>query len=144
MSSRRHCFLTVSPLLCPNLADSDPASELKGKSVVDEFVLDVKKHAVLDEATVGVEAVVLDGRGQGALTPRPLPTPKEPTAAAREKHNLTHIPYEDWCPFCVSCRRPNDHHRLSLRSEREHPLLVGDYAFVRNTGDDQLICILIC
>ena len=33
---------------------------------MDDQVSDVEKHAVLGEAIVGIEAVTLDGRGQGA------------------------------------------------------------------------------
>ena len=87
--------------------------------------------------------VTLDERGQGALPFKMLPSPKEPTQAQRERHNICHWPYESWCPVCVATRRPNDHHRTCLRTDREVPLLVADYAFVRNSNDDALVCVLI-
>ena len=133
----------MSPLLCPISSDQEVEDKLSHQDAADEQVIDMKANAVLGEPIVGVEAITFDGRGQGALAPRPLPAPKEPTAAARERHNLTHMPYAGWCPCCVACRGPNDHHRLALKYPREQPLLVGDYAFIRNTGDDQLVCVLV-
>ena len=110
---------------------------------LDDEVHDLKGVAELGDPIVGTEVVTLDARGPGALAATPLPSPKEPTPAARERHNLTHVPYEDWCPFCVACRRPNAHHRRRCRDDRLQPLLVGDYAFVRSTGDDHLVPVLI-
>ena len=106
-------------------------------------VVDLKGTAVLGEPIVGIEVVTHDERGQGALAARPLPTPKQPTPAQIAQHNLTHLPYADWCWICVSCRRPNDHHRARLAQDRLQPLLVADYAFVRNKGDDTLVPLLV-
>ena len=106
-----------------------------------DAVVDLKKAAVLGDLIVGVEAVALDKQGQGALAPRLLPSPKQPTQAEIDRHNVLHLPFASWCPICVSCRRPNDHHRQCQDKGREVPLLVGDYAFVRNMGDDILACV---
>ena len=85
---------------------------------------------------------VVGDTGSAALAPRPLASPKEPTTAQRELHNLTHLPYCSWCPHCVACRRPNTQHRIS-HDERTIPLLVGDYGFVRNTQDESLVTLLV-
>ena len=112
-------------------------------SDLDDVVHDLKGVAVLGDPIVGTDVVTYDDRGPGALVATPLPSPKEPTPAAREKHNLTHVPYEDWCPFCVAARRPNCNPHKRQLDDRMQPLLLGDYAFVRNTGGDQLTPILI-
>ena len=105
-------------------------------------VTDLKGTAVWGEPFVGVEVVTLDERGEGALPARPLPSPKQPTPHQVALHNLTHLPYQPWCTICVACRKPNQHHRHS-HSERHIPLMVADYAFVRNKGDDVLVPLLI-
>ena len=90
----------MSPLLiCPTIAIDDPDA-LPGNGVAadGDEAIDLKKAAVLGEPIVGVEAITLDHRGRGALPARPLPSPKEPTQAAIDRHNLTHLPYEPWCP----------------------------------------------
>ena len=121
-------------------SNSENASSSTGLEVDD--VVDLKGTAVLGEPIVGEEVVTFDERGPGALSARPLPSPKQPTPAQVALHNLTHLPYEDWCTICVSCRRPNDHHRHQ-KVERLQPLMVADYAFVRNRGDDELVPLLI-
>ena len=37
--------------------------------------------------------------------PRPLRSPKEPTAAYIELHTLTHLPFQSWCPHCVASKK---------------------------------------
>ena len=114
------------------------------KDDVTDTVADLRGVAVLGDPIVGVEVVTLDHRGPGAIQATALPSPKEPTPAQREKHHLTHVPCDDGCPHCVARRRPNDQHRhRKLEDDRQQPLLVGDYAFIRNTGDDQLIPVLV-
>ena len=109
-----------------------------------EFSSDVREADVLmGEPIVGVENETLNEHGEGARAARPLPSPTAPSRAVRERHNLTHLPYADWCPFCVACRRPNTPHRASHESEREVPLLVADYGFVRNPEDQDVVTMLI-
>ena len=97
-------------------------------------VVDLPEVAVLGDKIVGVDVVTYDEHGPGVLPVKPLPSPQEPTPAERERHNVSgHIKYASWCPMCVACRRPNDHHRLQLHDDRTIPLLVGDGAFIRNS-----------
>ena len=37
--------------------------------------------------------------------PQLLPSPKAPSAEEVELHNATHLPYRNWCPWCVAGRR---------------------------------------
>ena len=121
--------------------DEDSVVVVEPESIDEEVDF---KEAVLGDPIVGTEVVTRDDRGQGALSPRGLPSPKEPTPAARELHNLTHQPPEFWCPFCVSGRRCNDPHRkVTKGEERKIPLLVGDCAHVRNLSDDDIAKLLI-
>ena len=132
----------VRPLLCPILPAADGAAAQGPEQVDEEEVVDTRKVAVLGEPIVGVDAVTFDERGQGALQAEGLPSPKEPTQAARDKHNPTHLPFELVCPICVACRRPYNHQRLLCDRTRALPLLIGAYGFIRNSGDDTLICVL--
>ena len=118
-----------------------PRTDLVGDDVVTEAADDVDGEVIkndeiaMEEKIVGVESVTWDKHGPGARSANPLPTPQTPTQAQIERHNLTHLPYQPWCPFCVACRRKNTHHRPSHEREREIPLLVGDYAFPKTTED---------
>ena len=64
------------------------------------------------------------------------------TAAALEKHCLTHLPYHPGCPICAATRKPNQQHRKSHEASKVIPLRVGEYGFARNTGDDSGVCVL--
>lgn len=99
--------------------------------------------AMAGEPIVGVERVVYDeSTGSGALAARPLASPKSMSSATRAIHDLTHLPYDPGCEICVSTRRPNTHHR-SVKSERDIPLLVGDYCFPKHSGDTESITTLV-
>ena len=77
--------------------------------------------------------------GQCIQLPRPLPSPKLPSQSEVEFHNLTHVPYRSWCPFCVAARRKNDAHRSQDGEDREVPLLCSDYCFLsEEVGGDIL------
>ena len=117
-----------------------------GESVKDDGAEDEvnPKHAMLSEPIVGMDKVIWeDGKGPGAIAAKPLPSPKTMSDAQRRIHDLTHLPYESGCPICVSCRRPNDHHRKVKDRERSIPLLVGDYGFPKSSGDDEPLTTLI-
>ena len=75
--------------------------------------------------------------------PRVIPEPKQPTREEVARHNLTHLPYRNWCPHCLACRRSNNAHVASLSpEERSLPIFVSDYAFVRKPDED-LVTILV-
>ena len=61
----------------------------------------------------------------------------EPTAAEIEEHNITHLPYRNWCPVCVKARGKEDAHR---REERQPIARVHiDYWFMRDKRGGDLI-----
>ena len=78
----------------------------------------------------------------GVLKPKAIPSPSEPTAREIETHNLSHMPYRSWCPFCVAGRRNNSGHK-AVKHERKIPLVVADYAAVRNRRDQDLLTVLV-
>ena len=137
------------PLLCCPCLPETGAQSSAGTQGHDDQVVVIEpepvdeevdfRQAVLGDPIVGTAVIVSDSRGQGAVSPRTLPSPKEPTPAARERHNLTHQPPEFGCPFCLSGRRCNDQHRKVKDDQtRTIPLLVGDYAHVRNQHGEDL------
>ena len=126
-------WMPVSPIVLRPRAD-----DLKGDGEINA------DEVLLGDPIVGVEEVRFEeGRGFGAREPRALPAPKQPTEAQRAKHNLTHLNYETWCPFCVAGRRNNSHHRPSHESSRSVPLVVADYAFLRNQSDEDVATVLV-
>ena len=48
-----------------------------------------------------------------ANVPTAVATPKEPGAVERSRHELTQMPYRNWCFSCVAGRVVDDLHRMS-------------------------------
>ena len=122
-----------------------------GTAVQDEIVDETDEVVELDprfvtlgDPIVGMEKVTWQKEtGAGALEPRVLPSPVPLSKVQREKHDLTHLPYEPSCDICVSTRRPNSHHQKSHLEERRVPLVVGDYCFPKDNRDSESCTVLV-
>ena len=62
-----------------------------------------------------------------------------PTDAARMAHNATHVPFRDWCPFCVvSRRRSSPHRRVVVNKTADTlPKFQTDYMFIRTVTESK-------
>ena len=103
------------------------------------------RRLVEDEAAARRERYVqeelqrqLDTRREGQAVPTgiPLPQVRQPTAAEREAHMLTHLPPAPWCEHCVMGRGTTAPHR---RVEAEHkdqgrPLIEMDIYHMKSDG----------
>ena len=69
-------------------------------------------------------------------------SPYQPNAKEVELHNFTHLVYRSWCPFCVAARRPNSAHK-KMDEERAVPLIASDYAYLRDSRDQELLTMLV-
>ena len=47
----------------------------------------------------------------------------------RSAHKRTHLPFFDFCPYCVACRASDPGHRLTVRAEGEPPMVQIDNWF---------------
>ena len=102
------------------------------------------KMAVMGYPNVGMGNMTWEeGKGHGAIPARPLPSPKEMSTAQRRIHDLIHLPYDPGCGICVSCRRPNNHHRSVKDSEKTIPPVVEDYGFPKTSDEDTPMTLLI-
>ena len=106
----------------------DAGVALDGEAVVD----------VVD----GVDEVVME-TGEVVQLPRAFPSPTLPSKKEVDFHNLTHIPYRNWCPFCVAARRKNNAHRSSTGERRTVPLFCADYCFIRDDDDDDTLSLCV-
>ena len=43
---------------------------------------------------------------------------------------LTHVPYRNWCPFCVKGRGRQDAHKKGKEEEKRVAGVVMDYAYL--------------
>jgi hypothetical protein len=47
------------------------------------------------------EAIEMDEESEEARVPKVLENPFQRTAREVAEHNLTHLPFRDWCPHCI-------------------------------------------
>ena len=96
-------------------------------------------RAIADEDQAGQLAISGEMK-----TPRALRTPKPPTVAARMLHCRIHVPYRDWCPFCVACRaRGSPHRRVVVNKTADTlPKFQADHMFIRKVAESKTLpCI---
>ena len=94
-------------------AVGDPAGEPAGGASDDE-------HAPVEDPDVGDLPPVRSRR------PDPMPSESQ-----RFRHSITHIPFQSWCPVCVSARGRSDQHRSTSQRTTGIPLVAFDYGFFR-------------
>ena len=73
----------------------------------------------------------IHGTAEGRV-PNTLATPSLPSAKEVAEHNLTHIPYRNWCPICIAAAGREDAHRRGAMDEEGEmicPTVGFDYAF---------------
>ena len=73
----------------------------------------------------------------------PAPMVPGPTDEERRCHDLTHLPFRHWCPFCVAGRDKDDCHRRKADTPGP-PILELDYVFLRTglPGDRTAIVLV--
>ena len=96
-----------------------------------------------EDRIVGTDHVTLDGHSPGAIDIEPMATPPDMTPVQWAKHAISHLPYHPGCSICRACKMSNIGHVRSHESDRTIPLLVGDYAFCRDSKDESLATLLI-
>lgn len=58
-----------------------------------------------------------------------------PTEFEQNKHRLTHLPFENWCPSCVAFRaRPDRHENTGESHAGSVPTISFDYFFTKSDG----------
>ena len=60
--------------------------------------------------------------------------PRLPTQAEVDEHNLTHLPYRNWCPICVQAKGKDMDHRSAVDKQRGLSEYCFDYCF---PGDEK-------
>ena len=70
----------------------------------------------------------------GARRPAKMLDPQLPTKEEVEEHNLTHLPFRNWCPHCVRGAGRSADHRVHVRDDGL-PEVQMDYCFLGAEGE---------
>ena len=62
--------------------------------------------------------------------------PHEPSEFEKQKHNLTHIPFQPWCTSCVKGKAQAEPHKRTERiiEDSELPMIQCDYLMLKDTA----------
>ena len=66
------------------------------------------------------------------------PIPGEPSERERLLHEATHLPYRNWCKYCLIGRARSHPHASVDHSEDTIPVVSMDYFFLGATPDGHL------
>ena len=87
-----------------------------------------------------------DTEDKTSMPPRMLSSPSMPSRQEIQEHNVTHIPFRSWCPFCVAGKSKCAPHKRGIdHSDDAVPLVAFDYCFMgdRAETDADNITILV-
>ncbi len=73
---------------------------------------------------------------------RRLPEPILPCQADIDEHELTHLPFRNWCVHCVSGRGQELPH-VRRTGDHQLPEISMDYCFPGDRGDAQTLTVLV-
>ena len=64
------------------------------------------------------------------------PVPREPSEFEKQKHNLTHIPFQPWCTSCVKGKAQAEPHKRTERitEDSELPVIQCDYLMLKDVA----------
>ena len=73
---------------------------------------------------------------------RNIGDPRLPTQKEVDEHNVTHVPYRNWCPHCIRGRGRDLDHRRSVDAERRMLEFSFDYCFMGDSGDERITILV--
>ena len=109
-----------------------------------------KEEAVgLIEACAGLNtSIVVDGESatddvEDVIVPKVAARPYQPTKAEIEAHEVTHLPYRNWCAHCVAGKGVSSPHRHGDEAEKIGITVSLDYCFMGDEAVEGMPAILI-
>ncbi len=123
-------------------SDSDATEVYSYADIVDELTgqvvnenKDTERVEGHDDGEKVEESMECEPCG-GSRIPVTLRSPMKPSAEDIAAHNLTHLPYRNWCPVCVAAKAREDAHPRSSGQGEDGgvPIISMDY------GRDQDVC----
>ena len=81
------------------------------------------------------------------LDAQPISVPPQPSDRERELHDLTHVPFQPWCKYCVMSRSKADHHSHvpdpAGEAQREFPTIQCDFFFMEPGKEGAVVALLM-
>ena len=101
---------------------------------------DLKERTEVEEIEAQDETI---GGEDEARRVKPVMDPKLPSAKEVREHQLTHLPFRNWCLVCVKGRGCEANHQRQPRDEQGVPEYHMDYCFPGNEEGRRLTILVI-
>ena len=131
--------------------EGSEANEKEDSEVVDKWQEQVRKERADREAD-GEPGIAVGADGNGSdeeqdggdiRTMKKLIDPKLPSKSDVEMHEMTHLPFRNWCRHCVKGRGVEAAHFKSIRDEGALPEIHIDFCFPGSrVGGDALTVVV--
>ncbi len=132
-------------------SDSDVTEVYSYADIVDELTgqvvnenKDTERVEGHDDGEKVEESMECEPCG-GSRIPVTLRSPMKPSAEDIAAHNLTHLPYRNWCPVCVAAKAREDAHPRSSGQGEDGgvPIISMDYNFVDGKNSEDEIKMIV-
>ena len=90
------------------------------------------KQVINQESVLGVDDII-----EEAEEAKGLPDVCMPCAAEVELHNLNHLPFRDWCPYCVQGKGVSHPHFKRKKEENEVTVISTDYMGLKHREPEE-------
>eukprot|EP00971_Amphidinium_carterae_P147634 2926253-Amphidinium_carterae.2 len=92
------------------------------------------------ELSIYADYIVGDTSQQEANIPKAYEAPTLPTQQEIDEHNLTHLPYRDWCKHCVQGKSKSQHHQRGGPTKQSITQI--DHASPKSDNDNHNVTVL--
>ena len=113
----------------------------------EEYATRLKKAVKAKSEGPREEVEEIEGEGEeenGQRKTKRMLDPKLPSPEEVRQHNLTHMPYRNWCPHCVRGRgKEMDHKKKKDTNEQDIPEYHLDYCFPGDEEGEKLTILVV-
>ena len=81
------------------------------------------------------DLITEDDTPQMATKAKAMTMPKQPTPQEIQEHNITHLPYRNWCPICVQAKGRQANHTKQPTGTSRRPIVQVDFTYIKTFCD---------
>ena len=119
---------------------SDPQFTVLDKQAASNIIAEIDDKIISDSRKIILEEESQEDLSQQAQVPHCLKVPSTPSAAERELHELTHLPFRSWCEVCQRAKGLQGQHKH--QSQKKSSVIQLDHSFYKVPGSVQNLKVL--
>ena len=119
---------------------SDPQFTVLDKQSASNIIAEIDDKIISESRKIILEEENQEDLSQQAQVPHCLKVPSTPSAAERELHELTHLPFRSWCEVCQRAKGLQGQHKH--QSQKKSSVIQLDHSFYKVPGSVQNLKVL--